>query len=107
MARGSWNSWELPEPPSGSRGERRRGIKGKGGSRELQAVCSLPRCAGAWVQGLLVCVCVQLCAHACFPALVCASMWYLLRSLGLYAAKGGLVVWPGLAGRYRMEDSEG
>lgn len=71
MARGSWNSWELPEPPSGSRGERRRGIKGKGGSREQQARCSLPVSAWAWTQGLLACVR----AAVCICMLSCIGVW--------------------------------
>ena len=86
MARGSWNSWELPEPPSGSRGDRRKGLRGR-----KAAESSRPGCRARQRVHML------LCAHACFRAPMCGSVWYSLRSLGPHAAKGGLVAgqgWP-------------
>lgn len=95
VARGSWNSWELPEPPSGSGGERRREIKGQGGSREQQAAAaSLSLCR----PGLLVCVHVWLCVHASKHGDV--DMWVCVASAEV---PGPLCceVWPGLTSRYR------
>lgn len=101
-ARGSWNSWKLPEALSGGRGERRRGREGAE-SRRPSAACV---CAGSFVFACagLSAVLVSVCAPdavftSCFRALVCGFVWCLPRSLGLYAAKGGLVLWPGLASR--------
>lgn len=62
------------------------------------------RAAGLTAAGLgaglgSACARVAVCAP-CICGLVCGSVWDALRSLGLSAAKVGMVVGPGLASGY-------
>lgn len=85
MAKGSWNSWELPDLPVAAQGD---------GSRK-EAAERQPT-AG------LVSVCATV--AACTFMLSCTGVWVCMafaEAPGLYATKGGLVFWPGLAGRHR------
>lgn len=89
-----WDSWELPNLPVAAE---RRGGGNKGGGRQR-------RTAGLTATGLgtglgSVCARMTMCApYVC--GLVCGSVWDALRSLGLSAAKGGMVVGPGLPSGY-------